>query len=112
ISRLQETFIDRYQKESYGNYARDVLNDPARRNELTFFPVGGNERYILERGPKPAMVADHAGDRDLIVGATQAEMNVKTGEVLRPPRAPGAPEPARNVKLWHLVNNNVETMIE
>jgi hypothetical protein len=106
IGRMQDEFIDRYQKYSFVGAARDTLNAAGGKHEVTMVTLGGNERYIIERGPKEAW--ERAGD--LVLGAAPGELT-KTGETVRT-RGPGAPDPARTVKLWHLVNNDVESVVE
>ena len=103
ISRLQDEFIDRFQKYNFIWPTRDAINDPKAGHQVTFTTLAG-DTYVLDRGPNEAF--ERAGE--LVVGARPDELS-KTGETVRV-RVPGV-EPQRPVRLRHLVNYNQESEV-
>ncbi len=100
VIRLQDEFITNHQKEKFADSAVRELNE---RGESSFTTLNG-ERYVLERGPKPALQRLS----DVVVGARAEELS-KSGDTIRPK---DAPEAERTVRLWHIVDGKVRSVVD
>lgn len=99
INRLQQEFIDTYQRVNFAWVSRDKLNNDQK---LSFETLDG-VRYDLEAGDLPAW--ERASD--VMVGVRPEDVD-KSGRTIRV----RGPDEERTVRLWRIVDGNVDTVIE